>query len=197
MTLRLPERIESDRLVLRRWRPTDAPLLKDAIDTSLPHLQEWMPWAAAEPSPLPQIEDRLSGFAATFLAGREWFYGIFTRTEDQVLGGCGLHPRSAISGERTDATAPGERVDRLEIGYWLRADATGHGYATEASRSLLQAALAQPGIVAVEIRCDPENVQSAAVPPRLGFRRVGTAREPPASGLQREETMVWEHDGCG
>ena len=42
--------LETERLVLRCWRPSDAPLLRDAVDSSLDHLREWMPWAEDEPS---------------------------------------------------------------------------------------------------------------------------------------------------
>jgi RimJ/RimL family protein N-acetyltransferase len=198
MRLRLPERIATERLVLRCWRPADAPRLKDAIDSSLPHLRPWMPWALTEPTPLPQLAERLATFAADFAAGRAWFYGIFVAAEDEVFGGCGLHPRSVTTNERADASAAEACIDRLEIGYWLRADATHRGYASEASRALLGAALSQPGIVAVEIRCDPENVGSAAVPRRLGFRLVRTIRDDPVGpDGQPRETMVWEHDRRG
>jgi RimJ/RimL family protein N-acetyltransferase len=43
-----PDRHATARLVLRRWRPADAALMKAAIDASLAHLQAWMPWANAE-----------------------------------------------------------------------------------------------------------------------------------------------------
>ena len=55
-TIKLPDRIDTERLVLRRWRPADAPLLKAAVDASLTHLRPWTPWAVAEPTPLPGVE---------------------------------------------------------------------------------------------------------------------------------------------
>ena len=49
----MPYRIEiEDGPVLRCWHPHDAPLLKDAIDSSLEHLREWMPGAPDEPQEL-------------------------------------------------------------------------------------------------------------------------------------------------
>ncbi len=46
-----PCRIHTRKLVLRCWNPTDAPLLKAAIDESLDELRPWMPWARNEPGP--------------------------------------------------------------------------------------------------------------------------------------------------
>ena len=52
-------RIHTQRLVLRCWQPTDAPLLKAAIDANLEHLRPWLPWAQYEPDRPPQ-DDRAS-----------------------------------------------------------------------------------------------------------------------------------------
>ena len=54
-----PYRIVTERLVLRCYDPTDAPLLKAAIDGSLEHLRAWMPWAYDDPVPLGQMAERL------------------------------------------------------------------------------------------------------------------------------------------
>ncbi len=167
-----PDRIPTDRLVLQRWQPEHAARLKAAIDANLGHLQAWMPWACAEPTALPELALRLARFSADFDAGTRWLYGIFPPDGASVLGGLGLHP------------AP----HGVEIGYWLRSDETGKGYVTEAVR----AALALPGMVQVEIHCDPRNTRSAAVPARLGFRHattlIGNATTP--SGEPRD-TMIW------
>src|SRR5947199_713703 len=40
--LRLPERIEDERIVLRRWRVSDAALLQQAVEESMEHLRPWM-----------------------------------------------------------------------------------------------------------------------------------------------------------
>ncbi|MES2731624.1 MAG: hypothetical protein V4714_07745 [Bacteroidota bacterium] len=42
-------RIETDRLVIRCYEPSDAEKLKNAITESLDHLRPWMPWAQNEP----------------------------------------------------------------------------------------------------------------------------------------------------
>lgn len=183
-----PERFRTERLLLRRWQVADAPALKAALDRSVAHLQPWIPWTVAEPAPLPDIEARIERFAADFDAGREWLYGIFLPDEGELLGGIGLYPR-AESGR-----VPYELADRVEIGYWLRPDVTGRGYATEATRALLGAAVLLRGVTCVEIRCDPRNERSAAVPRRLGFAHTHTLTGPSgAEGGEPVETMVWAY----
>ncbi len=173
-----PARIRTERLLIRRYVPEDAPLLKDAIDSSLDHLRAWMPWAIAEPSELPALEARLARFHEDFIAGRDFVFGIFDPADRTLLGGIGLHAR----------IGPGA----LEIGYWLRQSETGRGYITEAARAITNAAFAMPDIERIEIHCDPENTRSAAVPRRLGYRhaetRIGDARGPEG---EPRNSMIW------
>jgi RimJ/RimL family protein N-acetyltransferase len=114
----------------------------------------------AEPSPIELLEEGLGLFAQQFDAGEQWLFAIWSGSAERLFGGAGLHPRIGEDG--------------LEMGYWLQADATGKGFMTEAADALTRLALQQPGIERVQIRCDPENVASAAVPRRLGFRHLRT-----------------------
>src|SRR6478609_3194876 len=86
-------RIETPRLVLRCWEPDDAPLMKDAVDTSLDHLRPWMPWARFEPQTLDEKVDLLRGFRSRFDADEDFPYGVFAPDESRQLGGAGLHRR--------------------------------------------------------------------------------------------------------
>jgi RimJ/RimL family protein N-acetyltransferase len=169
----------TDRLLVRCYAPEDAAGLKEAIDSSLDHLQQWMPWAIDEPSSAEVIAERVTRFRVEFLAGRDWTYAIFAREGRRILGGTGLHPRRG----------PGV----LEIGYWLRVDETGRGYMTEAVSALTRCAFHLHHVDAVEIRCDPGNAASARIPERLGFRlreRVPGDATTPNGGPR--DTLVWE-----
>lgn len=173
-----PERILTERLVLRGWKADDAPLLKDAIDSSLEHLQRWMQWAMAEPSSNAVLCERLAGFADDFEAGRDFCYGIFAPDERSVLGGTGLHPRVGPGG--------------LEIGYWIRVGHTNRGYATETALALTRIGLDVPDVERMEIHCDPRNVYSAAVPKRLGYSHVLTrVKDSLTPTGEPRDTMVW------
>lgn len=155
-------RIVTERLVLRCWDPVDAPLLKEAVDSSLDHLRPWMPWAHEEPQSLDQKVALLRGFRGRFDLGMDFIHGIFARDERRVLGGTGLHTRP-------------EETAR-EIGYWIRADAEGQGFVTEAVAALTRVGFEIDGLERIDIRCDPGNTRSAAVPERLGYVHEATLR---------------------
>jgi RimJ/RimL family protein N-acetyltransferase len=185
-----PPRLRTERLVLRRWRPEDAALLHPVLDASAEHLRPWVPARVVAPEPLPALQARLGRWAADFEAGREWLYGVFPPGEREVLGGVGLYPRGPAG------RVPYADADHVEIGYWLRADATGSGRATEAVRAALAVARALPRLRRVEIRCDARNVRSAALPARLGFRHVRDAAAPAVDGGAPVTLMVWALDAA-
>jgi RimJ/RimL family protein N-acetyltransferase len=155
-------RIQTPRLVLRCWQPSDAPLLAEAITASVDHLWPWMPWVHAEPEELEAKVQRLRGFRAKFDTDQDYIYAIFTPDEGEVVGGTGFHPRV------------GEGA--LEIGYWISARHIGRGCATESTAALTRVGFEVNGLERMEIRCDPLNTRSAAVPRKLGYTLDATLR---------------------
>jgi len=63
------------------------------------------------------------------------------------------------------------------LGYCLREQAWGHGYATEAARALLRWAFDTLDLNRVQAEADTRNAASARVLEKLGFVREGTLRE--------------------
>ena len=162
---------------LRRWDPTFAAPLCEAVTASLPELRPWMPWAQEAPTVTGMTQVLAQG-AADFAADREWPFVVVEPGTGRILGACGLHPRGA----------PGT----IEIGYWIRTEATGGGRATAVSRALTTAAFAHlPDVHTVEIRTDRANDASAAVPPKLGFRRAGDVDHAVDAPGQSGRTSVW------
>jgi RimJ/RimL family protein N-acetyltransferase len=191
----LPERIRTDRLLLRHQRATDAPLVKEAIDASLSHLQASVGWARYAPFSLETLAERLAASEAAFRSGHEWIYSVFDPSEARVLGGV-----AAQAAEPALTALVGDGA--VEMGYWLRASATAQGYATEATAALVKAAFTHLAATKVVICHDPNNAASGAVPRRLGFRAVGVVpamvlpgREA-ADGSPRPATQVWVLDAA-
>jgi len=173
----IPYRIHTQRLVVRCYEPTDAPLLKAAVDASIDHLLPWMPWARDEPQTLREKVDLIRRFRSKYDAGDDFVMAILNRGETELLGGTGLHRRA---GRGT-----------LEIGYWIGRDHEGQGYVTETAAALTRAAFELYGAVRVEIKCDPANNRSAAIPARLGYQLEGVLR---SDRLERDiarDTMLW------
>lgn len=103
----------------------------------------------------------------------EWgMFALVRHEDDAALGAMGFHGVPDESG-------------RVEVGYDLVEPARGHGYATEALRTLSAWALAQDAVHAVTARVDLGNVPSQRVLERAGFRRVA----------QDDETFTYELRG--
>jgi RimJ/RimL family protein N-acetyltransferase len=181
----VPAELRTERPLVRPWSAADAERLQPVLAANHAHLSPWIPARVADPATVPALAERLAGFAADFADAREWRYGLFTRDGSRVLGEVGLYPRDA-SGRVSYA-----RADRVEVGYWLRADATGQGLATEAARAALDVADRLPGLSRAEIRCDARNHASAAVPRRLGFALAESWSESPGAAAAEVEVQLW------
>ena len=171
----VPEEIAVPPLVLRRWRAADAASLLAAIEASRPELRRFMPWAVEDPTP---------ASVAAYLE-RAWDpsppetfgFGLFD-AGGEVVGGFGLHGRRG----------PGI----FEIGYWVRSDRTGRGYATAGARALTDVSFdSSPAVFRVEIRCDPANGASAAVAAKLGFSLDAWVNVESVAEAQTGVLQVW------
>jgi RimJ/RimL family protein N-acetyltransferase len=173
-----PYRVVTQRLVVRCWDPRDAPLLKEAVDSSIDHLRPWMPWAADEPQALAEKVALLRRFRGRFDLGQDYVYGIFNADESEVVGGSGLHTRAGD--------------DALEIGYWIRLSRVREGLATETTAALTRVAFEVCGVDRVQIRVDPTNVVSLAIPLRLGFvEEARLRRRLPSRGSGPRDAIVF------
>lgn len=167
LTIDLPERIETERLLLRSPRPGDGAVLNAAVCASIAELQPWLPWAQTAPT-AEESELQCRKMHARFVAREDLPVFIFERRADggegELLGGSGLH--------RIDWAVP-----RFEIGYWRRSGHDGRGIVTEAARALTRLAFDALGARRVEVRMDARNLRSMRVAERAGFAFEGVLRQ--------------------
>jgi RimJ/RimL family protein N-acetyltransferase len=156
---RIPPRIETERLVLRRYEAGDVDEMARVIIASRHYLAPWMPWARDEPISMDERSELVASFMREYDDGRDFVMGIFLRDSEAYVGGTGLHTRL------------GEGI--LEIGYWIAADRQRNGYVTEAATALTQVAIDFAGAERVEIHHLPRNLHSRAIPERCGFTYEG------------------------
>lgn len=162
LLLDLPAEFRGERILLRPFRDDDAPALWEAVDSSREHLKRWMPWVNDHNSP-DFSREYIRKMQAKWTLREDFPMGIWRLTDNRLLGSTGLH--------RIDWSVPA-----MESGYWLRPDATGQGYTTEAVRLLTDFAFNHLRAERLEIRCDTQNTRSAAVPKRLNFVHEATLR---------------------
>jgi len=155
----VPERIETERLVLRAPRRGDGALVNDAVCASLAELSPWMPWAGAMPS-VDESEAHCRRQQARFILREDFVLLVFLRqgngSEGELVGCTGLH-----------------RIDwplrRFEIGYWRKTGCEGRGIVTEAAKAMARLAFDSLGARRVELRMDDSNERSWKVAERAGF----------------------------
>ena len=177
MELARTYRIETERLIIRCYEPTDASPLHAAILNSLDHLRPWLPWIQQEPkSPETRVE-LIRRFRGQFDLGLDYVFGIFDATEKELIGGTGLHTRIGKNAR--------------EIGYWISKQHIGNGFATEAVSALIKAGFLIEGLSRIEIRCVPENARSRHIPEKLGFRLEGILKNNSGNEHGTTDTMVW------
>jgi RimJ/RimL family protein N-acetyltransferase len=171
-------RMETDRLIIRCYRMEDASMLLKAITDSLDHLRPWMPWAKNPPANPESATRILSTFQEKFHLDEDYFFGIFNKAENELIGSTGLHTRT------------GEHA--REIGYWINVAHLQQGYATEAVSALIKIGFTIENLERIEIRCDPDNLISQKIPQALGFSRIAIRLNDmmDAEGNPRD-TMIW------
>jgi RimJ/RimL family protein N-acetyltransferase len=163
-------RLATDRLVLRDWREDDwAPFF---AGTNTPAVMRWL-GGLLDADGMAATRARVEGCAA---ANGFCFWVVERKDDGAVLGFCGL--------KRADA--PGSSVTgAMEIGWRLREDAWGQGYAREAASAALDAAFERFDADEVVALTVIDNAASWGLMKRLGMRHrpeldyADTRFEPP------------------
>ena len=158
----MPDQIETERLLLVPPRLADASALCEAVRASYQELHEWMAWAKS-PYGLPEAQAFCADAERKQRDLAEFAVLMMHKGSGRIIGSSGL--------ANIDWDVPS-----FEIGYWVRTDCTGHGYATEAAHGLAHYALATLGAGRIEIRMDARNERSWRVAERLGFQWEATLK---------------------
>jgi RimJ/RimL family protein N-acetyltransferase len=150
--------IRCERLDVRQYGASDAGLVREALAAAPEALP---PGAPSDPGEVPA-----------------WLVGSLNRPQQE---GTGLHlmmlDRAAgqIVGSIGLFHADWE-VRSAEIGYGVREDERGKGYATEALSAVARWALTEAGIQRAWLTANTDNPASIRVAEKAGFRREGTLR---------------------
>lgn len=113
------------------------------------------------------------------------FLAIERAEDGAFIGTCGL-ARIAT------AAAPDELRGGVQVGWQLRSDCWGHGYATEAARAMVGFGFANHAFPAIWAQTSENNMPSWRVMQRLGMqRRADLDYDDPDYPPQDNPTMIW------
>jgi len=145
--------LETERLILRRWKESDAEdLYIYASNPDVGPIAGWPPHQSVEES-LDVIKNVLNGKEA---------YAICLKEDGKAIGAIELK----LNGH-TDMT---ERDDECELGYWLGKLFWGQGFMTEAAREILRHAFEDICMSKVWCGYYEGNAKSKHVQEKVGFK---------------------------
>jgi ribosomal-protein-alanine N-acetyltransferase len=152
---RIPLPIETDRLLLRAFRPVSdcGPMLAVYGDVDV---MRFIPGGALRD--VHAVEETLKAHADAQEAKGFSFWAVADRETGHVIGDAGF----GIFQQTGD----------IELGYTFARPHWGNGYATEAARACLAAGLAHLAAVRIVAVVDAENLASLRVAERIGMARI-------------------------
>jgi RimJ/RimL family protein N-acetyltransferase len=153
-----PEQIETERLVLRKPLPDDAPILFSAYmqDPQVTRYTTWRPHQQVQ-----ETESFIENSIAAWESETRFPMVITLKEEDVPFGMIDFHIRGCTVG----------------FGYVIARSHQHKGYATEAARAMIHWAFQQPAIYRVNASTDVENIASQRVLEKAGMLREGLLRK--------------------
>ncbi|MDK1026492.1 MAG: GNAT family protein [Actinomycetota bacterium] len=171
------------RLMIRPFRRRDVSDLHEAVAASLDDLQPWLPWAERYDRGVAQRFIRES--VAAWSEGRAFDFTI------RAIDDPGRH----IGNVSVWPTSQQNHIG--EIGYWIRSDETGRGFAGEATTLAMQVGFEELSLHKVQLRIAVGNVASDRIAERLGFAQEGILRDEVKVGGEWLDHTIWsllEHE---
>lgn len=152
--------LETERLILRRWKESDAENLYEyAKDAEVGPITGWPPLRSIDESRT-IIQNVLNGAEA---------YAVCLKVDGKAIGAIELKLKG-----HTDMT---DREDECELGYWLGKPFWGQGIMPEAVKEMLRHAFEDCGMEKVWCGYYDGNVKSKRVQEKCGFRYQWTTKD--------------------
>lgn len=170
-----PSKVELTHIILKKRNTQQAYAGFECVDSDRERLREFLPWVDATKS----VEDQIwyiNECLKDWDQGTLFDYAIFTKENDYV-GSIGAHSIQWAN-------------NCCELGYWLHSQYEGKGFISEAVQGL-EKILFELGFNRIEIRCDPNNRKSAAVPLRNNYQFEGVLRQEKLFRDKYRDTAVY------
>ena len=152
-----PESLATQRLVLRKPRIEDAPLIFEAYaqDAEVTRYLAFRPHRDLE-----DTRQAIERFLEGWRSGKSYAWLIFRRDDEALVGAIAAREDQGIN-----------------LGYLIARPFWRQGFMSEALGAVVEWAFAQPGIFRVWAVCDLENEASAGILEANGFHQEGILRK--------------------
>lgn len=165
LLLDLPTQFESDRMVLRAYRPGDGPMVFDIGQRNRAHLARFESMnVILHPQTVEEAEIVARELALEWAARRAFFLGAFEKNSGKFVAQVYI---GVVNWETPE----------FEIGYFVDCEFQGRGYASEAARAAMDFIFRDLGAHRIRLECSDANARSIRLAERLGFSREAYFRE--------------------
>jgi [ribosomal protein S5]-alanine N-acetyltransferase len=171
----LPMELKTNNLRLRELRKDDLSQMMKIV--SDPQIMRYLLWFIEGEKDVAGFIDVSMKEAAKGERGEprgDYVFSVEEASTDRFIGNCALTPIMEGHGETTDRMA---KPTTAEVGYWLKQEFWGKGYATEITKRLIALGFEELKLHRVFAVCDDLNVASRKVLEKSGMKYEGTTRE--------------------
>ncbi|HET9181884.1 MAG TPA: GNAT family N-acetyltransferase [Candidatus Angelobacter sp.] len=144
--------LETERLLLREVEPTDTDALLQVLGDPIAMQYYPAPFSRSD------VEDWIRRNRARYRDSGFGLWAILLKGSGELMGDCGFFVRD-VEGDFD-----------FELGWHVRRDLWGRGYATEAARACIDCAFSRFGAERVIALIRPENLSSCRVAEKNGMR---------------------------
>jgi RimJ/RimL family protein N-acetyltransferase len=160
---RFPERLESERLVLRRYSSADALCLLTVVERNRDRLVQSFPQMGRGFSCGEQAVSFVEEKREQWESRKGFAFGIWHKASSQLIG------QLLVKNVAWE-------VPSAELSYFIDVLSQRQGFASEAVATTLRIAFEQLGFKRVFVRILPSNTESALLAKKLGFQHEGLHR---------------------
>jgi ribosomal-protein-alanine N-acetyltransferase len=161
----VPSAVRGERVILRAPQVIDYGPWVELRAASRAHLQPWEPTWPRDDLTKAAYKRRVRHYQREARADQGYAFLVFDGGDDRLLGGI------ALTNVQRGVT------QSASLGYWLGRSELGHGYMTDAVRTMTAFAFHSLRLHRLEAATQPQNAASIRVLERCGFVREGYARE--------------------
>jgi ribosomal-protein-serine acetyltransferase len=157
------EHLSDERIAIKKIIPEYIPQLFQAAFESREKLKVWLPWCHSNYN-IEETRDWVNLQQIEWNDKREFSFGIFELGTNRFIGGCGINQINWI-----------HKIGN--VGYWIRTNATGKGYAGAAARLCAIFGFIDIKLKRIEIVAAKDNLASQRAAEKAGATKECLARK--------------------